>query len=67
MQKRLAVLFVALFLVLTLLTTLAFSRTTAANNNTKYVVSASAVQLIFVPVGRCGELCDDNGPLLSNP
>jgi uncharacterized membrane protein len=67
MQKRFAVFFVALFLVLTLLMNFAFSRTTEENNNMKQVVSASAAQLVLVPIGRCGELCDDNGPLLSNP
>jgi hypothetical protein len=62
MQKRLAVLFVALFLVLTLLAAFAFRGETAANNSMKHVVSVSAVQLVVVPGGRCGELCNDGPP-----
>jgi len=67
MQKRLAGLFVAFSLVLALSLTFAFGGITAANYNTKHVVSTSAIQLEYAPIGRCGELCDDNGPLSSHP
>jgi len=67
MQKRLAVLFIALFLVLAFFLTFTFDGITVVNYNTKHVVSTSATQLVYVSMGRCGELCDGNGPLSSNP
>jgi hypothetical protein len=67
MQKRLVVLFVALFLVIALFTAVTISKVTTANNNTKYVAYISAIQPVYVAMGRCGELCNDNGPQSSNP
>jgi hypothetical protein len=63
MQKRLAVLFVALSLVLVLFMAFPVNSVRAANDNTKHAASTSTIQLVSVAMGRCGELCNDNGPL----